>query len=148
MTLCYDWIYLPDLLLFQTWSHFTYQLLNSMLLFRSTFLRLCSGLEEYLRSGLSKQEEASHGQGEAPGAAVPHHLKQCCLGCFPSSRFESSHLFKPFHKYSSTLYLYSFSFRSIFCIDGIWWRWWSEGPKEVRCSKGEASPSMWQRGSQ
>ena len=76
-------------------------------------LRLCDGLEEYLRSRLSKQDETSHELGEAPHAAVPHHLEQFYSGCFLSSRFESSRLFKLFHKCSSTSHLYSFLLGSI-----------------------------------
>ena len=52
-------------------------------LVRSTFLRLVSGLEEYLRSGLSRHEETNHEQGEALGVAVPP------LGCDSAAPLET-----------------------------------------------------------
>ena len=67
----------------------------------------------------------NHGRGEALGATVPllgcdsaTPSGQFGSGCFPNSRFESSHLFEVFFKCSSIPLIYSFLFGPIFvCID-------------------------------
>ena len=54
---------------------------DSIILLDLYALRLCDGLEEHLRSGLSKQEETSHDLGETPGAAVPRAAAMFHIVC-------------------------------------------------------------------
>ena len=46
-------------------------------------MRLCSGFEEHLLNGLSKQEGADHGRCEALGAAVS--LQGCGSAALPET---------------------------------------------------------------